>query len=187
MTVSRRTTTHPAGRRATLEKLQPLDLFAWLALAQGGYYAATGLWALVDIRLFQKVTGPKTDLWLVKTVGVLVMVIGAVLGVAGLRRRPTPEVALLAAGNAAGLTAIDIVYVARRRISPIYLLDALAELALIAAWAFVWSCQEHATARSCLAERRIHQPGQISGASSATTSATTIVSGVPASTKSANR
>jgi hypothetical protein len=34
----------------------------------------TGLWPLVSIGTFQQVTGPKTDLWLVKTVGVLIAV-----------------------------------------------------------------------------------------------------------------
>lgn len=60
--------------------------------------------------------------------------IGGVVGLAGYRRRVTPEVALLAAGSAAGLAAIDIVYVARRRIRPVYLLDAAAEAGLIALW-----------------------------------------------------
>jgi hypothetical protein len=36
--------------------------------------------------------------------------------------------------NDVGLTAIDIFYVARRRIAPVYLLDAVAELAIIGGW-----------------------------------------------------
>jgi len=42
-----------------------------------------GIWSLVSIGSFQKVTGPKTDVWLVKTVGVLVIGVGAALGLAG--------------------------------------------------------------------------------------------------------
>jgi hypothetical protein len=42
---------------------------------------------------------------------------------------------LVAAGSAAALATIDVVYVAKRRISPVYLLDAIAEIALVAAWA----------------------------------------------------
>jgi hypothetical protein len=38
----------------------------------------------------------------------------------------------LALASAGGLTAIDVTYVAKRRIAPVYLLDAVAELALIA-------------------------------------------------------
>ena len=110
------------------------ELPSLLSLGQGIYYLVTGIWPLVSIRTFQWVTGPKYDRWLVKTVGVLVAVIGGVLTMAGLRRQTTREIALLAAGSAAGLTAIDVVYVARKRISPIYLLDAVAEVVLIAGW-----------------------------------------------------
>lgn len=48
-----------------------------VAYVQGIYFLATGIWSLVHIASFQKVTGPKTDLWLVKTVGLLVIAIGA--------------------------------------------------------------------------------------------------------------
>ena len=105
-----------------------------IAKLQGGYYAATGIWPLVSIRTFEAITGPKVDKWLVKTVGVLVSVIGATLWVGGTRRRIALELKLLATGSAAGLTAIDIVYVARGRISPIYLLDAALEAAIVAFW-----------------------------------------------------
>jgi hypothetical protein len=105
-----------------------------LALAQGAFYTATGLWSIADIHSFEAVTGPKADRWLVKTVGVLVTAIGASIGLAGWRRRITPEVAWLAAGSAAGLAAIDLYYVAKGRIAKVYLLDAAAELALLATW-----------------------------------------------------
>jgi hypothetical protein len=110
-----------------------------LSLAQGVGYVLTGVWPLVSIRTFEMVTGPKTDRWLVKTVGVLVSVIGMVLIVAGVRRRTTAEIPLLAAGSAAGLSAIDVIYSSRGRISKVYLLDALAEMALLGAWAYAWS------------------------------------------------
>ena len=74
------------------------------------------------------------NLWLVKTLGVLISVIGAVLGMAGVQQSVTREMALLGVGSAAGLTAIEVIYVARRRISRVYLLDAVAELALLIGW-----------------------------------------------------
>jgi hypothetical protein len=124
-----------AGRRRTPA---PERLVTAVALAQGGYFALTGLWPLVSMRTFERVTGPKVDRWLVQTVGVLVLAVGASLGLAGARRRVTPELTLLAAGSAAGLAAIDVVYVARRRIAPVYLLDALTEGALLVGWAAGW-------------------------------------------------
>lgn len=57
-----------------------------LLIAQAVYYAATGIWSPVSLGSFERVTGPKGDGWLVKTVGVLVTVIGAVLGLAALAR-----------------------------------------------------------------------------------------------------
>ena|SRR2546423_2909813 len=105
-----------------------------LAIGQGIYFAATGVWPLIDMRSFEAVTGPKVDKWLVRTVGVLVAAIGGALISAGVRRAVTPEIAGLAVSSAAGLGAIDIIYSGKGRISKIYLADAAAEAALIAAW-----------------------------------------------------
>src|SRR5215217_901735 len=111
------------------------DLYRLVALGQSVFYVLTGIWPLVSISTFQKVTGPKADLWLVKTVGVLVTVIGAVIGMAGVHRHVSPEIPLLAAGSAASLAAIDVIYVSKKRIRPVYLLDAAAEVGLIVMWA----------------------------------------------------
>jgi hypothetical protein len=102
-------------------------------IAQGAYYAATGISPFVSRRAFEAVTGPKTEWWLVQTVGGLVGVVGAGLLSAGLKRRPTPELVGIAAGSAAALAAIDVTYALRGRISPVYLLDAVAEGALLGA------------------------------------------------------
>jgi hypothetical protein len=95
-------------------------------MVQGGYYVVTGVAPFVSRRAFEAVTGPKTEWWLVQTVGAIVTTVGVAL-VAGVRsERITPELRLLAAGCATSLAAIDIVYVARRRIAPTYLLHAAA-------------------------------------------------------------
>ena len=111
------------------------DLDAAVATGQGLYYLVTGVWPIISMRSFEAVTGPKVDRWLVKTVGVLVGVIGGVLMLAGRRRRVPLEPTVLGTGSAAGLAAIDAIYATRGRISKVYLLDALAEIALIGAWA----------------------------------------------------
>jgi hypothetical protein len=109
-------------------------LTAGVAAVQGVYFAATGVWSLVDIDSFQAVTGAKTDLWLVYTVGVLVLAVGVVLLSAAWSGRTTPEVVLLGVGSAAALAGIDVVFVARGVIAPVYLLDAAAEGVLILGW-----------------------------------------------------
>jgi hypothetical protein len=114
-----------------------------LLWVQGLYYQVTGVWPLVSIETFQMVTGRKTDHlvtgreadhWLVMTVGVLITAIAITLLVAAWRRRTPPEVAVLAMASALGLTGIDVIYVARQVIAPIYLVDAAAEVVLIVAW-----------------------------------------------------
>ncbi|MDX1665252.1 MAG: hypothetical protein R3272_15775 [Candidatus Promineifilaceae bacterium] len=109
-------------------------LFRPLCLVQGAYYLVTGIWPLLHRKSFEALTGPKTDFWLVRTVGVLVTAIGAVLTYAGWKDRALPEVALLGAMSAAGLLAIDVVYVVRERIPPVYLGDGILELALLVGW-----------------------------------------------------
>src|SRR3954451_842576 len=111
-------------------------------LAQGAYYAATGLLPFASRRAFEAVTGPKREWWLVQTVGLLVTVVGGALvsgagpPVSGaVRRRTSPELLAVAAGSAASLAAIDVVYVARGRIAPSYLADAAVQLGLLGALA----------------------------------------------------
>lgn len=105
------------------------------AVAQGAYYLATGLWPFVSMRSFLAVTGPKADLWLVRTVGGLVGVVGGVLLAAGRRERVTPEIRWLGAGSAAALGLIESYYALKGRISPVYLADAVAEAGIVGAWA----------------------------------------------------
>lgn len=106
-------------------------LLRTVAVGQGLYYALTGLWPLISMSTFLAVTGPKVDLWLVNTVGILVLVSGLTILLAGLRRAVTMEILLLAVGSALGLCAVDIIYVSVGRILPIYLLDATAEIILV--------------------------------------------------------
>lgn len=110
----------------------------FLPLAHGILYVVTGFWPVVNVRTFEAVTGPKHDDWLVKASGALIGVIGTVITLAGLRRRCSPEIVLLAAGSAASLATVDVVYVKRRVILPIYLADAMVEI-LLGAWWLAWA------------------------------------------------
>lgn len=106
-------------------------LLAWF---QGTYYAVAGIWPILHIDSFMMVTGPKTDIWLVHTVGLLLVAVGVVLCLAAYRQRLTLEMIVLAAGAALALTAIDLVYTWKGMISTVYLLDAAVETLLIAGW-----------------------------------------------------
>lgn len=106
-----------------------------LAGVQAGYYVLTGAWSILHRRSFERVTGPKREYWLVRTVGALAIAIGAALGtaVAGERRR---EGAALAVGSGLAFIASDLQ--AARSSSRVYLGDALVHLAFLRAWLRPW-------------------------------------------------
>jgi hypothetical protein len=104
-----------------------------LLLAQAAYFVATGVWPLISPGSFQAVTGPKDEMWLVKTFGLLVTAVGAGIGTAAMSRRVPPSIRVTAVGSAAVLAAADGWYVARGRIPKTYLIDAVAEAGFVAA------------------------------------------------------
>src|SRR5437773_4723014 len=114
-------------------------LLAFPGAVQGAYYVLTGLWPQVNISSFLAVTGPKSDVWLVHTVGWLVFVIGVALCVAAYRRQRTVEVLIVGIGSALALAIVDVYYVVERQISAVYLLDAAVELGIV----FVWICSAY--------------------------------------------
>jgi hypothetical protein len=126
----------------------------WRAVlsVQAVYYGLTGVWPLVSINSFQAVTGPKTDHlvtgresdhWLVLTVGVLVTAIGLSLLASLRRQRPSFETAILALSAALGLTCIDVIYVSRGVLLPIYLVDAAPEILFMLAWSWYLVQERH--------------------------------------------
>lgn len=107
--------------------------------AQGVYFLVTGLWPLVHLPSFEAITAPKVDKWLVRMVGALAVAIAVPLLVAAQRGTATLEIGLLGALAAISFAAVDVVYVARKRIRPIYLGDAAVEALLLIGWALGWS------------------------------------------------
>jgi hypothetical protein len=112
------------------------------ARVHGSFFIAGGLWPVLHIRSFEAITGPKFDRWLVKTVGLLLSVIGVGLLRAAKEGRVTSELRFIGSGASIALTAIDVVYVSRRRISPIYLLDGVAHMTAVLAWRLFRSPEE---------------------------------------------
>jgi len=79
------------------------------------------------------------DDWLVQMVGLLAVAIGAALLVGARREPPSPETLTLAIGAAASFAAIDVIFVLRDRIPPVYLADAAAELLVLGAAVAGWA------------------------------------------------
>ena len=115
---------------------------ARLARAHGVFNVVSGLWPLLNMRSFERVTGPKVDHWLVQTVGGLLVGNGVVQLTAA-----SPEglrlARVLGQYTAGVLAAIDLVNAPRGRISKVYLIDAAAELA----WVVLWSTARPARGR----------------------------------------
>ena len=103
------------------------------AKALSAYYVATGAAPFLSRRAFEAVTGPKSEWWLVQTVALLSLSIGSAAALADRNERLTPELGWLSAAAAASFAGIDLVHVARGRIRVTYLVDAAAQLALLAA------------------------------------------------------
>jgi uncharacterized membrane protein len=103
-------------------------------LIQGIYYLIFGIWPLLSIRTFQAITGPKTDLWLVHTVGLLLMINGFILTLAAYGDKIDWSIYTIGICTALSLLGIEVVYVFNGTISAVYLLDAGVEILFIFAW-----------------------------------------------------
>jgi hypothetical protein len=104
----------------------------WIAPVQAAYFVLIGLWAIVHMPSFLMVSGPKEDLWLVQTVGLLLFGIGVALCVTAWRGQLDLSKVTLAISSSFSLTLIDVIHGAKGTIARVYLLDALAEIVLIA-------------------------------------------------------
>lgn len=137
------TSTIPAG--STCTQIEPTaDSLSVVAATHGAFYLAAGVWPLLHYDSFQAVTGSRLDLWLAYAVGLVVAAVGGGLLVAALRRRVTGEVGVFAVGAALALAAIDVVFVTRGVISPVYLADAAVEGILVGWWGVAWFPQRTA-------------------------------------------
>jgi hypothetical protein len=101
--------------------------------AQALYYAVTGLWPLLHYDSFERITGRKSERWLVETTGGLITTAGIGLALGSRREPPGPETTALAAGSALTLGGIDLVYLVRGRLKWVYGIDMAAQAGLLAA------------------------------------------------------
>lgn len=100
-----------------------------VSMFQSVYYVITGAWPVVHIESFLMVTGPKTDIWLVKMVGLLTLSIAIALFYSV---RENQKIAfVLGTVSAVSYTIIDVYYSLNDVISNIYLADAAVEIIII--------------------------------------------------------
>ena len=116
-----------------IARTQPVS--AHIAVAHGAYLLAAGAWPVLHLRSFEAVTGPKLEGWLAKGVGIGMANVGASLALAGRRGEVRRPLRILGLGMALGFAALDFYYAGiRRRISPAYLFNGVAQLIFASAW-----------------------------------------------------
>ncbi len=131
-TVSVRYSTERQAEHA--RSVQPRPELRSVALLYGVIYVVSGLWPIFHLRSFEAISGSKTDKWLVRTVGLLIAVLGIVALRARAANRLTPELRILGAGSAASLAAIDFIYSLNGTIRKVYLLDGFLQSGLALLW-----------------------------------------------------
>lgn len=104
-----------------------------LLWSQSVYTFITAVWPIVHVKSFMDVSGYKTDVWLVKTVGVLLTAISVALLVSIPNKSNFP-IAVLALFTAAGMAYVDFFYALNNTIPNIYMADGAIEIL----FAFVW-------------------------------------------------
>lgn len=112
-------------------------LYKLTLVSHAGYIFVTALWPLVDIQTFMDLTGPKHDVWLVKTVGALLIPISLTMFCFLWVKTEVWPLFVLAIGTALAFIAIDVYYAVNDVISNVYLIDAVVEGAFVVAWMVV--------------------------------------------------
>jgi hypothetical protein len=113
-----------------------MKIFRAILIAHAVYILITALWSIIDIESFMRVTGPKTDVWLVKTVGALLIPV-AICMISSIETPNRLPVSVLGAGIALSFIVIDLYYALSDVISDIYLADAFLEFLFLLGWIYV--------------------------------------------------
>jgi hypothetical protein len=114
-----------------------MRLFKLLILAQSIYILVTAIWPLVHIESFMLVTGPKHDVWLVKTVGALLIPVGTcLLSFLFFKANQWPAI-VLGLLTALSFMIIDFYYALTDVISDIYMADGAIEFIFFIGWLVV--------------------------------------------------
>jgi hypothetical protein len=103
-----------------------------ITILQSYYYIFTGLWPVFHMASFEKITGKKTDKWLVKQVGLLAAAIGIALLFA-----KYADKRIIAIPAAAAFMLIDFYYALAKTIPKVYMADGLIQIIFLVTWIFV--------------------------------------------------
>jgi hypothetical protein len=111
-----------------------MNFLKYLGWSHAIYIFITAVWPIIDIESFMMVTGPKTDIWLVKTVGALLIPVAVTMIVNLVAVDNKWPLITLAAGTAIAFICVDCYYALNDVISDIYLADAAVEFIFLIGW-----------------------------------------------------
>ncbi|MEI6950509.1 hypothetical protein V9K67_25220 [Paraflavisolibacter sp. H34] len=104
---------------------------------QGIYTFLTAVWPIVDIESFLKVSGYKTDIWLVKTVSLLLLSISLCLLLSIFSKGPYLPITVLMLTLSVSLAYVDFYYALNDTISNIYMADGAAQVVFTFCWLYI--------------------------------------------------
>ncbi|HFK5529368.1 TPA: hypothetical protein ACGZ99_003449 [Elizabethkingia anophelis] len=108
--------------------------FRIIPYIQGVYYILTGIWPLINIESFIRVTGPKTDIWLVQTVGLLLLPYGLLCFYMANNTKKYPVIAIALALCSLSLAGINVYYYMKHAINWVYSIDFIIEMIFLVYW-----------------------------------------------------
>lgn len=123
--------------------LQPMKIFRLLLWSQATYILLTATWPLIHLESFVAVTGYKHDVWLVKTVGALLIPVAITLYMHLFINTDHRPAIALGGLTALALITVDCYYAFNDVISDIYLADGIVELFFLTLWAYVAVRRKH--------------------------------------------
>lgn len=110
--------------------------FRTIPFFQTVYYFLTGIWPLIHLESFLFVSGPKTDIWLVKTVGLLLLPYSLLLAYLTISVRKNKIIALSILICCLSLLIIDLYYYIQKVIKWVYLVDCFLQAIFSAYWLY---------------------------------------------------
>src|SRR5688572_2332657 len=108
-----------------------------LCIVQGLYTLLTALWALTHIDSFIRVTGPKTDIWLVKTVAAILLSIATCFLYGPFVKQDHFLVIVVGITSSAALASIDFYYTGNNTINKIYQADGYLQVLFFLLWFYL--------------------------------------------------
>jgi hypothetical protein len=109
----------------------------YLLAVQGTYTFITAVWPIVHIESFMWISGPKSDIWLVKTEGVTLMAISVCLLTGIFAKGDYLPIAALALFTSVGLAYVDFYYALNDTIWDTYMADGIIEIIFAICWLIV--------------------------------------------------